>query len=42
MILGSLPYIRYVQLVNGSARPLCQDSQVRAYLRWLAYGGAGR
>jgi trk system potassium uptake protein TrkH len=37
MILGSLPYIRYVQLVNGSARPLWQDSQVRAYLRWLAY-----
>jgi trk system potassium uptake protein len=37
MILGSLPYIRYVQLVNGQARPLWQDSQVRAYLRWLAY-----
>lgn len=36
MILGSLPYIRYVQLVNGSAMPLWQDSQVRAYLRWLA------
>jgi trk system potassium uptake protein TrkH len=35
MILGSLPYIRYVQLVNGSARPLWQDSQARAYLRWL-------
>lgn len=38
MLLGSLPYIRYVQLVNGSARPLWQDAQVRAYLRWL--GGA--
>lgn len=37
MILGSLPYIRYVQLVNGSAMPLWQDSQARAYLRWLAY-----
>ena len=37
MILGSLPYIRYVQLVNGSARPLWEDSQARAYLRWLAY-----
>lgn len=36
MILGSLPYIRYVQLVNGSPRPLWQDSQARAYLRWLA------
>ncbi len=37
MILGSLPYIRYVQLVNGSAQPLWQDSQARAYLRWLAF-----
>jgi trk system potassium uptake protein len=37
MVLGSLPYIRYVQLVNGSARPLWLDSQVRAYLRWLLY-----
>lgn len=37
MILGSLPYIRYVQLVNGSATPLWQDAQVRTYLRWLAY-----
>jgi len=37
MVLGSLPYIRYVQLVNGQARPLWQDPQVRAYLRWLAY-----
>jgi trk system potassium uptake protein TrkH len=36
MLLGSLPYIRYVQLVNGSALPLWQDSQARAYLRWLA------
>jgi trk system potassium uptake protein len=37
MILGSLPYIRYVQLVNGQAGPLWRDSQARAYLRWLAY-----
>ena len=35
MILGSLPYIRYVQLVNGSPQTLWHDSQVRAYLRWL-------
>lgn len=35
MILGSLPFIRYVQLVTGSARPLWQDSQIRAYLSWL-------
>lgn len=35
MLLGSMPYIRYVQLVNGSATPLWRDVQVRAYLRWL-------
>ncbi len=37
MILGSLPYIRFVQLINGQATPLWRDSQVRAYLRWIAY-----
>lgn len=37
MILGSLPYIRYVQLVNGEAWPLWRDRQVRAYLRWIGY-----
>lgn len=36
MILGSLPYIRFVQLLNGQARPLWIDSQIRAYLRWIA------
>ena len=40
MILGSLPFIRYVQLVNGQSAPLWQDRQVRAYLRWLAYAVA--
>lgn len=35
MILSSLPYIRYVQLMNGQAMPLWRDSQARAYLRWL-------
>jgi trk system potassium uptake protein TrkH len=37
MVLASLPFIRYVQLVSGSARPLCQDVQAQAYIRWLAY-----
>lgn len=37
MILGSLPYIRFVQMMNGQARPLWLDSQIRAYLRWIAY-----
>ncbi|GAB1364355.1 TrkH family potassium uptake protein [Rhodobacter sp.] len=35
MIMSSLPYIRYVQLMNGQAGPLWRDSQARAYLRWL-------
>jgi trk system potassium uptake protein len=36
MILGSLPYIRYVQMVTGSPRVIWRDAQVRAYLRWIA------
>jgi trk system potassium uptake protein TrkH len=36
MFLGSLPYVRYVQLVNGDSRPLWRDSQVRAYVTVLA------
>lgn len=34
MILASLPFVRYVQMVAGSTRPLFTDSQVRAFL-WL-------
>lgn len=37
MFLGSLPYVRYVQLVNGDPRPLWQDSQVRAYVKILCF-----
>lgn len=32
MLLASLPFMRYVQMMNGSARPLLRDSQVRAFL----------
>lgn len=32
MILASLPFVRYVQLVAGTAKPLFRDSQVRAFL----------
>lgn len=32
MILASLPFVRYVQILAGSARPLWVDTQVRAYL----------
>lgn len=35
MFLGSLPYVRYVQLVNGDPRPLWRDSQLRAYVKVL-------
>ncbi len=35
MYLSSLPYIRYVQLVNGDPRPLWRDPQARAYTLWL-------
>ncbi|QTN36429.1 TrkH family potassium uptake protein [Cognatishimia activa] len=32
MFLAALPFVRYVQLVNGASSPLFQDSQVRAFL----------
>lgn len=37
MVLGSLPYVRYVQLVNGQSGPLWRDSQVRAYLKIIGF-----
>ncbi|MBD3678415.1 MAG: TrkH family potassium uptake protein [Rhodobacteraceae bacterium] len=36
MILASLPFVRYVQLLAGSSRPLFKDSQVRVFLIVLA------
>ena len=32
MVLASLPFVRYVQLAAGTAKPLFRDSQVRTYL----------
>ncbi|MHA6267299.1 TrkH family potassium uptake protein [uncultured Aliiroseovarius sp.] len=32
MILASLPFVRYIQLLTGTARPILVDPQVRAYL----------
>ncbi len=32
MILASLPFVRYVQLLAGSSRPLFVDSQVRTFV----------
>jgi trk system potassium uptake protein TrkH len=37
MILASLPFIRFVQLVQGDPVPFWRDVQVRAYLRWTGY-----
>ncbi|HQU67300.1 MAG TPA: TrkH family potassium uptake protein [Albidovulum sp.] len=36
MVLASLPFVRYVQIAAGSARPLFRDSQVRAFLKVIA------
>ncbi|MBC7141126.1 MAG: TrkH family potassium uptake protein [Rhodobacteraceae bacterium] len=41
MILGSLPYVRYVQLLRGATRPLRSDPQVRIYLLWIAIAVTG-
>ncbi|MEM9013017.1 MAG: TrkH family potassium uptake protein [Pseudomonadota bacterium] len=32
MMLASLPFVRYVQLTAGTARPLFEDSQIRLFL----------
>ncbi|MBF9031993.1 potassium transporter TrkH [Rhodobacterales bacterium HKCCE3408] len=32
MILASLPFVRYVQFVAGTARPILMDTQIRAYI----------
>ena len=35
MILASLPFVRYVQLVAGTAKPLLFDAQVRGFLKLI-------
>ncbi len=32
MVLGALPFVLYVQMIAGNARPLLRDSQVRTFL----------
>jgi trk system potassium uptake protein TrkH len=32
MILAALPFVRYIQLLAGTAKPLFRDSQIRAFL----------
>ena len=36
MFLAALPFVRYVQLVSGTARPLFRDEQVRGFFLALA------
>ena len=36
MILASLPFVRYIQLVAGTAKPIFHDAQVRAYIAVIA------
>ncbi len=36
MLLAALPFVRYIQLVAGTARPLLRDSQVHVFLLVVA------
>ncbi len=36
MILAALPFVRYVQFVNGNPDPVWRDSQIRAFLMTVA------
>lgn len=36
MILSALPFVRYVQIMAGTAKPLLQDTQVHAFLVVIA------
>ncbi len=35
MLLGSLPFVRYISLVRGETTPLLRDSQVRLFLLFI-------
>ncbi len=36
MVLASLPFVRYVQIIAGSGKPLLRDVQVRGFLKTIA------
>lgn len=36
MVLASLPFVRYVQIMAGTAQPFFEDSQIRAFLAVVA------
>lgn len=38
MILAAVPFVRFIQIVNGDPWALLRDMQVRAFLRWMSYG----
>lgn len=40
MIIAGLPFVRLIQLLQGTAQPLFRDAQVRAYLTWTLYAVA--
>ena len=40
MILGSVPFVKLMQGLNGNLGPLLRDPQARAYFRWIAYAVA--
>lgn len=35
MILASIPFVRYIQILAGQARPFWHDSQIRTYLAFV-------
>lgn len=37
MLLGSIPFIRLTQVFRGETAPILRDTQIHAYLRWIAY-----
>ncbi|OCX62818.1 potassium transporter TrkH [Thioclava sp. SK-1] len=37
MVLAAMPFIRFVQVMQGHIMPLWRDPQVRAFLRWHCY-----
>jgi trk system potassium uptake protein TrkH len=37
MLLASLPFVRYIQMVQGQPWAMLGDVQVRAFLRWVGY-----
>lgn len=41
MLLASMPFVRFIQVMRGEWTPIWRDPQVRAYLRWNLYAIGG-